>query len=76
MCVGKVEAGGLKPWTVYNYQFTVCGSSNSSPVGQTKTTPGEDADVEEIRFAVYSCSNYRKSQWLYIEPELCVDIGV
>ncbi|CAN8103461.1 unnamed protein product [Discula destructiva] len=54
----KVEAGGLKPWTVYNYQFTVCGSNNASPVGRTKTTPTEDADIDEINFAVFSCSNY------------------
>lgn len=57
----QVEAAGLEPWTTYNYQFTVCGSSNSSPVGRFRTTPTEDADVDEINFAVFSCSNYRKN---------------
>ncbi|KAJ4411617.1 hypothetical protein N0V82_008986 [Gnomoniopsis sp. IMI 355080] len=54
----KVEAGGLEPWTTYNYQFTVCGSANSSPVGRTKTTPTEDLNIEELSFAVFSCSNH------------------
>lgn len=56
----QVEAHGLQPWTTYNYQFTVCGSNNSSPVGRTKTSPALDADVDELKLAVFSCSNYRK----------------
>ncbi|KAJ0109043.1 hypothetical protein J7T55_002235 [Diaporthe amygdali] len=54
----KVEAHGLQSWTTYNYQFTVCGSNNSSPVGRTKTSPALDADVDELKLAVLSCSNY------------------
>ncbi|KAI8965930.1 PhoD-like phosphatase-domain-containing protein [Daldinia sp. FL1419] len=54
----KVEATGLKPFTTYNYQFTICGSEKTSPVGRTKTAPLEDGDVSELRFAVFSCSNY------------------
>ncbi|KAL8972884.1 MAG: hypothetical protein Q9197_002580 [Variospora fuerteventurae] len=54
----KVEATGLRPFTAYNYQFNVCGSNNTSPVGLTKTAPAEDADVDELKFAVFSCSNY------------------
>jgi alkaline phosphatase D len=57
----QVEAGELQPWTTYNYQFTVCGSNNSSPIGRTKTSPASDADVDEIKLAVFSCSNYRGS---------------
>ena len=57
----QVEASGLQPFTMYNYQFTVCGSDRTSPVGHTKTAPPEDADVDEIKLAVFSCSNYRKS---------------
>ncbi|KAL9016365.1 MAG: hypothetical protein Q9185_006284 [Variospora sp. 1 TL-2023] len=54
----QVEATGLRPFTAYNYQFNVCGSNNTSPVGLTKTAPAEDADVDELKFAVFSCSNY------------------
>ncbi|KAI1383249.1 PhoD-like phosphatase-domain-containing protein [Hypoxylon trugodes] len=54
----KVEATGLQPFTTYNYQFTVCGSNNTSPVGRTKTAPETDVDVPELKFAVFSCSNY------------------
>ncbi|KKY29786.1 putative alkaline phosphatase-like protein [Diaporthe ampelina] len=54
----KVEADGLQPWTTYNYQFTVCGSDNSSPIGRTKTSPASDADIDEVNLAVFSCSNY------------------
>ncbi|KAF5561538.1 alkaline phosphatase [Fusarium phyllophilum] len=53
-----VEAKGLKPLTTYNYQFTVCDSKRSSPVGKTKTAPRPDDDVSEINLAVFSCSAY------------------
>ncbi|KAI5926793.1 PhoD-like phosphatase-domain-containing protein [Camillea tinctor] len=54
----KVDATGLQPFTTYNYQFTVCGSNNTSPVGRTKTAPTADDDVSEVKLAVFSCSNY------------------
>lgn len=54
----KVEATGLSPFTYYYYQFTVCRSENSSPVGRTKTTPAARDDVSSVSLAVYSCSNY------------------
>ncbi|KAK4242720.1 alkaline phosphatase [Achaetomium macrosporum] len=54
----KVEAGGLKPFTMYNYQFTICGSNFTSPVGRTKTAPSANANLEELKLAVFSCSNY------------------
>ena len=57
----QIEAAGLQPFTTYNYQFTVCGSSNASPVGVTKTAPADDADVDQVNLAVFSCSNYRES---------------
>ncbi|KAF4953519.1 hypothetical protein FGADI_5853 [Fusarium gaditjirri] len=53
-----VEAKGLKPLTTYNYQFTVCNSKKSSPLGRTKTAPRPDDDVSEINLAVFSCSAY------------------
>jgi alkaline phosphatase D len=56
----KVEATGLQPFTVYYYQFESCDGSVKSPVGRTKTSPAPCDEVNEgIKFAVYSCSNYR-----------------
>ncbi|KDE86039.1 phosphodiesterase/alkaline phosphatase D [Aspergillus oryzae 100-8] len=54
----KVEASGLKPFTTYWYQFQICNSNVTSPLGRTKTAPGADDATEEINLAVYSCSNY------------------
>ncbi|WZH47125.1 alkaline phosphatase [Fusarium acuminatum] len=54
----KVEAKNLEPLTTYSYQFTVCDSNNTSPLGRTKTAPREDDDVSEINLAVFSCSAY------------------
>ncbi|KAI0131004.1 phosphodiesterase/alkaline phosphatase D precursor [Daldinia grandis] len=55
----KVEAKKLKPSTTYYYQFNVCNSENTSPVGRTKTIPSANDEVlEPVRLAVYSCSNY------------------
>lgn len=54
----KVEATKLKPFTTYYYQFTVCNSTNASPVGRTKTAPRPHDDTAAVRLAVYSCSNY------------------
>lgn len=56
----KVEAKNLEPFTTYFYQFAVCNSTNTSPLGRTKTTPKPDATVNKpVKLAVYSCSNYR-----------------
>ncbi|PGG98389.1 hypothetical protein AJ80_09539 [Polytolypa hystricis UAMH7299] len=55
----KVEATGLKPYTTYYYQFSVCKSKNSSPIGRTKTTPKKNQKLKkEINLAIFSCSNY------------------
>ncbi|EMR71240.1 putative alkaline phosphatase-like protein [Eutypa lata UCREL1] len=54
----KVEATGLKPFTTYNYQFKICGTNTTSPLGRTKTAPTADDDVSDIKLAVFSCSNY------------------
>ncbi|KAI1089946.1 PhoD-like phosphatase-domain-containing protein [Rostrohypoxylon terebratum] len=55
----KVEAKKLKPSATYYYQFNVCNSNNSSPIGRTKTIPSANDEVSEtVRLAVYSCSNY------------------
>ncbi|GAB1320947.1 Alkaline phosphatase [Madurella fahalii] len=54
----KVEAKGLNPFTTYNYQFTICNSNKTSLVGRTKTAPSANADPDELKLAVFSCSNY------------------
>ncbi|KAK5096991.1 hypothetical protein LTR24_002432 [Lithohypha guttulata] len=54
----KVEAKGLNPFTTYYYQFTVCDTQKSSPIGRTKTSPTEDDSLTPLSFAVFSCSNY------------------
>ncbi|KAI9884698.1 MAG: hypothetical protein M1823_003516 [Watsoniomyces obsoletus] len=55
----KIEARNLRPFTYYYYQFTVCNSNNTSPLGRTKTTPRPNDKVDTpVRLAVYSCSNF------------------
>ncbi|GKT48207.1 alkaline phosphatase D [Colletotrichum spaethianum] len=55
----KVEAKKLAPYTVYYYQFSICNSNNTSPIGRTKTIPTKDGKVDTpVKLAVYSCSNY------------------
>lgn len=54
----KVEAAGLTAFTRYYYQFNVCGSNVTSPMGRTKTAPAPTDYVTKIALAVYSCSNY------------------
>lgn len=65
LTVPQVEASGLKPFTTYWYQFQICNSNVTSPLGRTKTAPGADDATEEINLAVYSCSNYRMCAILY-----------
>lgn len=49
----KVDADGLQPNTWYYYRFS--GQGKNSVVGRTKTAPS--SGVENLRFAVVSCSN-------------------
>lgn len=63
----KVDVGGLKAWREYWYQFATCGGKKKSKVGHTKTLPKKgDKKVEEVRLAVFSCSNYRKLLLLFL----------
>ncbi len=50
----KVDAGGLRAGTTYWYRFQCLGIV--SPVGRTRTLPR--GGVEQVKFAVFSCSNY------------------
>jgi alkaline phosphatase D len=47
-----VEVTGLEPATAYWYRFDAAGET--SPIGRTRTLPGDDAD--HLRFAVCSCA--------------------
>lgn len=51
----KVDVTGLQPGKTYYYTFTALGVT--SPVGRTKTVPTQN--VDQLRFAVVSCSNYQ-----------------
>ena len=50
----KVDATGLRPGHTYYYRFRTL--LDVSPVGVTRTLPA--AGVQEVRLAVFSCSNY------------------
>lgn len=53
----------MQPFTTYYYQFNVCDSNKTSPLGRTKTVPARDQRVDRnVNLAVYSCSNYRRSR--------------
>lgn len=52
-CV-KVDVTGLNPYTCYYYDFHAL--NKNSLRGRTKTAP--QGDIDSVRFAVMSCSNY------------------
>lgn len=57
----KVEAAGLKPATPYFYRFLIAGGPSTgsvSPIGRTRTAPAKGAHIPELRFALFSCSNW------------------
>ncbi|KAK5684873.1 hypothetical protein LTS10_002948 [Elasticomyces elasticus] len=54
----KVEASNLTAYTRYYYQFCICGSNTTSPIGRTKTAPATNDYVTKIGLAIYSCSNF------------------
>eukprot|EP00898_Chlorokybus_atmophyticus_P000691 jgi/Chlat1/1622/Chrsp127S01885 len=51
----KVDVTGLKPYTKYYFQWHSNG--RSSVIGETKTMPSRDADIDRARFGVVSCAN-------------------
>lgn len=48
----------MSPFTTYFYQFQVCGTNITGPIGRTKTAPAEDDEVSEIGLGVFSCANH------------------
>ncbi|MBU6281886.1 alkaline phosphatase D family protein [bacterium] len=55
----KVDAVGLEPATTYYYRFEALGAR--SIVGRTRTAPA--GAVDNLRFAVVSCSSLWSSYW-------------
>lgn len=53
-----MEAKGLRPFTSFYYQFSVCDSNITSPLGRTKTIPTTADRTAQINLAIYSCSNF------------------
>lgn len=54
--VVKLDVQGLDPYSQYVYAFT--DGSISSHVGLTKTAPAADMMVDDVTYAVFSCSNF------------------
>lgn len=52
----KVDVSGLTPGTAYHYRFVLDGEL--SDIGDTRTAPALDADVDSLRFGVVSCANW------------------
>jgi len=50
----KVDVANLSPGTKYFYRFTAL--EKTSPIGKTRTVP--EGEVDQLQFAVISCSNY------------------
>ncbi|KAK5160953.1 hypothetical protein LTS14_000746 [Recurvomyces mirabilis] len=54
----KVEAANLTAFTRYYYQFNICNSNVTSPLGRTKTVPDANDYTSKVGLAIYSCSNF------------------
>ena len=52
----KIDVTGLLANTTYYYYFTAQGKN--SIIGRTKTTPQATQSINNLKFAVVSCSNY------------------
>ena len=68
----KIDVTGLLADSIYYYRFLV--GSTVSPVGRTRTLP--EGDVDEVRLAVFSCSNYPAGFFhVYAEAALAEDVN-
>ncbi len=74
-----VEVGGLKPGRPYWYRFHARGWE--SPVGRTRTLPHPGADLDRLRIAFVSCSNWEEgwftaySRIVDEDPDLVIFLG-
>jgi len=48
----------LTAFTRYYYQFNICNSNKTSPLGRTKTAPDTNDYITRVGLAIYSCSNF------------------
>jgi alkaline phosphatase D len=55
--IAKVDMTGLEAGVSYVYGF-LGPDGEASRVGLTKTAPAFDADVEQVQYAVFSCSHF------------------
>ncbi|MFY7864592.1 alkaline phosphatase D family protein [Roseateles sp.] len=55
------KISGLKPATVYYYQFTA--GDSRSKVGRFKTAPANDADIDKLKFAFMTCQDWSVNHW-------------
>ncbi|MEJ6007790.1 alkaline phosphatase D family protein [Paucibacter sp. AS339] len=55
------KISGLKPATVYYYQFTA--GDSRSKVGRFKTAPAADADIDALKFAFMTCQDWSVNHW-------------
>ena len=53
----KIDVQGLSPNQYYFYEFEALGKK--SIIGRTKTAPDKNTEVNQLRFATVSCSNYQ-----------------
>lgn len=53
----SIDISGLSANTRYYYKFTITNTTTTSLIGETKTLP-KGAELNEIKLAVCSCSNY------------------
>ncbi len=53
----KIDVDNLQPYTTYYYQFEALGKR--SVIGKTRTAPAAEDLVDNLRFAIVSCSNYQ-----------------
>jgi phosphodiesterase/alkaline phosphatase D-like protein len=65
--IAKIDVTGLDSYT--NYVFAFTDGVTSSMVGQTKTAPAVNAPVNQLVYAVYSCSHFANG---YFHP---YDVG-
>ncbi len=74
-----VDVDGLDPDSWYWYRFRI--GEFTSPAGRTRTTPADDATVDELRFAFASCQLRTAGHWTSYdhiiddEPDLVVFLG-
>lgn len=55
--VAKIDVTGLPSNTKFVYSFNT--DTEASDVGMTRTAPAPEDGVDELRYAVFSCSNFR-----------------